>query len=113
MRKQEGETVAPLSIDRYEVVNDILVIKWNDGEESYVSLKTLRDNCPCAGCAGEKDALGNIHVITSTARGEKAYELEGLNPVGYYAVQPVWGDGHNTGIFRFELLKELGEREDS
>lgn len=105
--------MAPLSLERYEIVNDILVIKWNDGEESYVPLETLRDNCPCAECSGEKDALGNIHVIQTTSRGERAYELTGIQSVGYYAVQPVWGDGHSTGIYRYELLKELGEWKDS
>ena len=100
--------MASLAIERFDVVNDILVIKWNDNEESYIPLKTLRDRCPCAECGGEKDALGNITGGYVRPKDESGYQVVGLKTVGYYAVQPIWGDGHNTGIYRFELLKELG-----
>ncbi|MFQ6676226.1 MAG: gamma-butyrobetaine hydroxylase-like domain-containing protein [Fidelibacterota bacterium] len=101
----------PLLFERVEVINRILVIRWNDGEESYIPLKRMRDRCPCAECSGETDALGNVLQGPAVPKGEGAYDLVGLNPVGYYAVQPIWGDGHRTGIYRFELLKELGDRE--
>ena len=38
-----------------------LAIKWNNDEQSFISLKVLRDHCPCAFCSGEKDVLGNIY----------------------------------------------------
>lgn len=90
-----------------EIVNDLLLIQWSDGTDSAVSLELLRDNCPCAGCAGEKDALGNIYKGPTQQLNEQSYLLKGLQPVGYYGLQPFWADGHSTGIFTIELLKTL------
>ncbi|MEE9166798.1 MAG: DUF971 domain-containing protein [Candidatus Neomarinimicrobiota bacterium] len=104
--------MSPLSMEAYDVVNDILVIRWSDGEESYVSLKKLRDACPCAECAGEKDALGNVYGGYGRPKGETGYEMASLRSVGYYAIQPFWKDGHDTGIYRFELLRSLSSSGD-
>ena len=98
-----------LSIKKYDVVNDTLIIKWNDDSESYISLKTMREDCPCAGCAGEKDALGNIYKGPKQKLNQTSYQLLNIKQVGYYALQPFWGDGCNTGIYRFELLKQFGD----
>jgi DUF971 family protein len=39
-------------------------------------------------------------------------EIRSLEPVGSYAVQPQFSDGHNTGIYSWEYLYELGENQD-
>ena len=96
------------SLEKYEIVNDLLVIKWENGEESYISFETLRKNCPCADCSGETDALGNLYVGSGKPKSEAGQNLLSVKPVGYYALQLRWGDGHDSGIYRFELLKELG-----
>ena len=41
----------------FETVNDLMLFKWEDGLESYINLKVLREKCPCANCEGEKDVL--------------------------------------------------------
>ena len=98
-----------LSIKEHEVINDMLLVSFSDGSESVVPLKLLRDRCPCASCAGETDALGNIYKSQPQKLTEKSYVLSGLQPVGYYGIRPFWSDSHNTGIFTIELLKELSE----
>ena len=98
-----------LSIKEHEVINDMLLVSFSDGSESVVSLKLLRDRCPCASCAGETDALGNVYKSQPLQLTEQSYILSGLQPVGYYGVRPFWSDSHNTGIFTIELLKELSE----
>ncbi|MEC7872512.1 MAG: DUF971 domain-containing protein [Candidatus Neomarinimicrobiota bacterium] len=98
-----------LSIKEHEVINDMLLVSFSDGSESVVSLKLLRDRCPCASCAGETDALGNIYKSQAQQLTEQSYILSGLQPVGYYGIRPFWSDSHNTGIFTIELLKELSE----
>jgi DUF971 family protein len=98
-----------LSIKEHEVINDMLLVSFSDGSESVVSLKLLRDRCPCASCAGETDALGNVYKSQSQQLTEQSYVLSGLQPVGYYGIRPFWSDSHNTGIFTIELLKELSE----
>ena len=42
-------------------IGDELAIKWEDGRESFVRLETLRRGCPCAGCKGEGDIMGNVY----------------------------------------------------
>ncbi len=106
--KQESETVTSASLDKYEIENDLLVIKWEDEEESYIPFETLRNNCPCAECKGETDALGNLYMGQGEPKSETSYKLLSVEPVGHYALQLKWGDGHDSGIYLFEQLKELG-----
>ena len=84
-----------------------LAIKWDDGGESFIPLETLRRCCPCAGCKGETDILGNIYKNPDRPLPPEAFELARLVPVGGYAIQPVWADGHNTGIYSFAYLREV------
>jgi DUF971 family protein len=98
-----------LHIKSTEIVNNLLLIQWTDETDSAVPLSQMRDNCPCANCAGEKDALGNIYKGPPQQMTDQSYELKGLQPVGYYGLRPFWGDGHSTGIFTLQLLKELSE----
>jgi DUF971 family protein len=93
-----------------QVVGDELAVKWADGSETYVRLERLRRACPCAGCKGEVDVMGNVHGGGGAAGplGPAALRVSRLTPVGGYGVQPVWGDGHAAGIFGFDYLRRLG-----
>ena len=98
-----------LEIAHSELVNDFLLIKWTDETESIISFQTLRDNCPCASCAGETDALGNVYKGPEKLKSDSSYQLTQIEPVGYYGLRPHWGDQHNTGIFSFHVLKSLSD----
>jgi DUF971 family protein len=86
-----------------------LAIKWQDGSESFITLEKLRRACPCAGCQGERDIMGNLYKNPDKPLTNAAFELRGLTPVGTYAVQPIWGDGHVSGIYSYEYLKAVGD----
>jgi len=88
-------------------VGDELAIKWDDGSESFVRLETLRRCCPCAGCKGEVDVMGNISKTPDKPLPSPAFELRRIVQVGGYAIQPVWGDGHATGLYSFEYLRRM------
>ncbi|MBJ13269.1 MAG: hypothetical protein CMG62_09405 [Candidatus Marinimicrobia bacterium] len=96
----------------YEIVNDMLLLKWNDESEHALLVKSIRDNCPCASCAGEKDVFGNVYKGPPQIKTSDSYVLNGIQPVGYYALRPFWADGHSTGIFSFEFLFHLGKELD-
>ena len=98
-----------LSIKDFETINDLLIVSFTDKTEAIVPLKKLREMCPCASCAGETDALGNLYKDTPKKLTENSFALNGLQPVGYYGIRPFWADGHNTGIFTIELLNELSD----
>ena len=86
-----------------------LAVKWDDGSETFVSLETLRRYCPCAGCKGEVDIMGNVYKNPEKPLTTDAFKLVRITNVGGYAVQPVWADGHSTGIYSFEYLKRVGD----
>ncbi|MBL9170210.1 MAG: DUF971 domain-containing protein [Verrucomicrobiales bacterium] len=89
-----------------QVIGDELAIKWQDGSEHYVKLEALRRACPCAGCKGEVDIMGNLYKGPATHLAPPAFQLVRLLPVGGYGVQPVWGDGHSSGIYTYEFLQK-------
>lgn len=84
-----------------------LAVKWPDGTESFIPLEKLRHACPCAGCKGETDILGNLYKNPQQQLTTAAFELVRIGTVGGYAIQPVWADGHATGIFSFDYLRQL------
>ena len=90
-------------------IGEELAIKWDDGSEGFITLKMLRRACPCAGCKGERDVMGNLHKGPDLPLTPNSFSLSGLTAVGTYGIQPVWGDGHATGIYSFEYLREITE----
>ena len=94
----------PVDIQR---IGQEIAIKWDDGHESFISLEKLRRACPCAGCKGEADIMGNLYRGPEMPLSPVAFELRQLVPIGTYAIQPIWADGHATGIYTFEYLRQL------
>ena len=90
-----------------QIIGGELAIKWDDGGESFVPLEQLRRCCPCAGCRGETDVLGNVYKNPGPPLPAAAFELVRIARVGGYAIQPVWADGHTTGIYSFDYLKRI------
>ncbi len=97
------DRLLPLNV---AVIGGEIAIAWNDGGESYIALRSLREACPCAACCGEPDALGRVvkPVVNWTAQ---SFELRGWQIIGGYAFQPTWGDGHATGLYTFPYLRRL------
>ena len=88
-------------------IGENLAIKWHDGAESFISLENLRRACPCAGCKGEIDVMGKLYKGPEQPLSPKAFHLIRLDKVGTYALQPVWADGHATGIYSFDYLRKV------
>jgi DUF971 family protein len=84
-----------------------LAIKWDDGGENFVALEKLRRCCPCAGCQGERDIMGNLYKGHDRPLVPQSFQLRGFIRVGGYAIQPTWGDGHATGVYSFDYLKKV------
>ena len=93
--------------DDIQPIGNELAIKWPDGAESFIPLENLRRACPCAGCKGETDVMGNLYKNPEQKLTAAAFQLVRIASVGGYAIQPVWADGHNTGIYSFEYLKRV------
>jgi len=93
-------------LDLQHIGNE-LAVKWNDGTEQFIPLEQLRRACPCAGCKGEMDILGNLYKNPEKPFAPNAFELVKIGSVGGYAIQPTWADGHNTGLYPFEYLRRV------
>ena len=86
-----------------------LALRWDDGAEHFIPLDILRRACPCAGCKGEQDIFGNLYKNPEQPLTSESVRLVRLNYVGGYALQPVWGDNHSTGLFSYDYLRKLGD----
>ena len=88
-------------------IGNELAVKWDDGTESFVTLERLRRACPCAGCKGETDIMGNLYMAPPKPLRPESYQLKSIANVGGYAIQPAWADGHSSGLYSFEYLKQV------
>ena len=92
-----------------QTIGDELAIKWDDDKESFIKLELLRRACPCAGCKGEMDIFGNLYKNPDKPLGPNSIQLRKLGYVGGYALQPVWADGHSSGLFSYEYLRKIAD----
>ncbi|MCK9188841.1 DUF971 domain-containing protein [Acidithiobacillus sp.] len=90
----------PLEI-RPLMVSRIMEVDWADGHTSRLTFEYLRVECPCAECKGHTP--DQAQVIT----GKEDVRIVDVAPVGNYAVQLHFSDGHNTGIFTWGYLRML------
>ena len=84
-----------------------LTITWQDGHESVYPFAGLRAVCPCVECKGGHEHMGgppDPRVVRDTPPGD--LNLENIAQVGGYALQFFWDDGHSTGIYTWETLRQ-------
>jgi DUF971 family protein len=93
---------------------EALVITWADGAMHRLPWRILRKACPCATCRtergkpdGDKAKADPLPIL----RPEEVQPVRAaaMRPVGNYAYQVEFTDGHNTGIYTLEYLRLLGE----
>lgn len=84
----------------------ILEIAFSDGRSFRLPYELLRVYSPSAEVRGHGPGQEVLQA------GKKNVDIRALEPVGSYAVQPQFSDGHNTGIYSWEYLYELGERQE-
>jgi DUF971 family protein len=97
--------------------DDRLFIEWSDGQKRQYTFRELRDNCPCASCREKRSQPpqpapapgGMIGLPVLSAAEARPLKILEMTPVGNYAYAINFSDGHNTGIFTLEFLRELGE----
>ena len=101
----------PLKIER--LGDDRLRIEWSDDERRVYRVAELRDRCPCATCREKRSAPPPpaLQLTVLSVAEAQPLRVAGMRPVGSYAYHVDFSDGHNTGIYTFELLRELGTPE--
>jgi DUF971 family protein len=78
-----------------------LRLTWSDGHQADFDYAYLRGWCPCAVCQGHSALKLVFHAPSGPVRAES------LAPVGNYGLSIGWSDGHSTGIYRFDFLRQI------
>lgn len=80
-----------------------ITIDWADGHRGEYALRYLRDICPCATCSG----VHGTPPASPLQMYQPALRLAAVEPAGSYALQLTWNDGHNSGIYSYDHLREM------
>ncbi|MEX2574338.1 MAG: DUF971 domain-containing protein [Balneolaceae bacterium] len=106
MNLPSEDSVKPESI---EISNreQILELTWSDGHTSVYPLFGLRKNCPCVMCRGGHSEMGKYEMNLFFVKPDRQYEINDIETVGNHALKISWNDGHNTGMYRWELLRAM------
>jgi DUF971 family protein len=105
MAASTSRTPAPTAITLHQA-SHVLEIAFEDGATFAIPFELMRVYSPSAEVRGH----GPGQEVLQT--GKRHVQVQALEPVGHYALQPTFSDGHNTGIFTWELLYDLGLRRD-
>lgn len=97
--------MTPTSIT-YHSTSKILEIKFDDGITTELSAESLRVFSPSAEVRGHSPEQSVLQT------GKKHVSISRLDPIGNYAIRIIFDDGHDTGIYSWEYLRELHETHD-
>ncbi|MCC6488280.1 MAG: P-loop NTPase [Candidatus Hydrogenedentes bacterium] len=89
------------------VAGNAIQVRWSDGYQAILSAHDVRCACPCAVCVDEYTGaklLDHTQVPFDVT-------VESVQELGNYAVSFAWSDGHTTGIYSWEFLRALADRE--
>src|SRR5579871_5505677 len=84
----------------------LMEIAFSDGRSFRLPFEFLRVHSPSAEVRGHGPGQEVLQA------GKRGVDVNSLEPVGSYAVQPVFSDGHSTGIYSWDYLYELGENQE-
>lgn len=84
-----------------------LVIDWSDGQRRRYDVADLRRGCPCATCGSARAESRPLFDESEFPPSKLA--IRQMAPVGNYAYTIHFSDGHDTGIYTLDHLRQLGE----
>ncbi len=88
-----------------EESDSAITIEWSDGKSFFYNASQLRRVCPCAGCVNEW--TGERMLKIENIADDMSFKSIGV--VGRYALNFIFSDEHDTGIFSFKYLREISE----
>ncbi len=100
----------PTSLGRVASPPGAIEIAWSDGRRSTYTPRLLRDACPCATCREQRGRPAPPQLLPVLSPAEVApLAVTGMRPVGQYAYGIEFSDGHSSGIYTLDYLRELAE----
>ncbi len=93
------------------IASNRLRIDWSDSTAREYSVRELRDRCPCATCREKRANPQPPALLPVLSPAEtQPLSIRAMSPVGNYAYGIAFSDGHDTGIYTIEYLRELGQQ---
>lgn len=105
MASLRRDTPTPTEIKLHQR-SRVMELSFPDGQRFELPYELLRVYSPSAEVRGH----GPGQEVLQT--GKKDIDIRAIEPVGSYAIQPQFSDGHNTGIYSWDYLYDLGLRRD-
>ena len=99
-------TVWPTEL-KLDAEKRVLAVSFDDGQSFALPAELLRVMSPSA------EVQGHSPEQRVTVPGKKAVRIARLEPVGNYAVRIAFDDGHDTGLYAWEYLRDLGENKEA
>jgi DUF971 family protein len=91
------------------IKQESLLIEWDNGKSIEYPLKFLRDESPDAGNKGETILWKHYPPPPKGPDKPGKYEIKSIEKVGNYAINIVWKDGEDAGIYSWEVLERFAE----
>jgi DUF971 family protein len=87
-------------------------ITWADGHSSHYDFSFLRDECPCATCNDERTRKGSFSAANPASPAvlpmfKPKVTARTATSVGNYAISIAFNDGHSTGIYSYDHLRQI------
>lgn len=101
----------PVQLEKTE--NGSILIVWSDDVRHEIPFMALRKGCHCAHCSEERlnpkppPPANQLRVLSPAEA--RPLDIEVMHPVGNYAYNIHFSDGHRAGIYTFDLLRTIGE----
>jgi len=101
----DARTPLPTEIKLHQT-SRVLEISFDDGRQFRLPYEYLRVSSPSAEVRGHGPGQETLQV------GKRDIGIASVEPVGHYAIRPTFSDGHDTGIYSWDYLYDLGARHD-
>ena len=101
-----GSEHIPLEI-RQKRQEKKVVITWDTGDKFEYSMEYLRVKCPCAECCGHTPDQAKL------IDGKENVTITNITPIGHYAIKLQFSDEHDTGVFSWQTLYDLGVKKET
>ena len=100
----DSSTPVPTEVKLHQA-SKVLELTFADGQAFRLPYEFLRVYSPSAEVRGHGPGQETLQV------GKKDVAITDVEPVGHYAIRPTFSDGHDTGIYSWEYLHDLGVRQ--
>ncbi len=94
---------APPSDIKAKTQDHQLMVTWEADHRASYDFKYLRCHCACAGCVDERTGVRTLDIDAVS----EDIQINNMSLVGNYAVQFLWSDGHDTGIYSWDCLRKI------